>query len=266
MIIIGRIPALPGPSDGITRFVARRVDHPNQTGEHEIALDVRADTFRRQRAVEGRAVGDAQRAQCASRQFVVGRRIARAACSDSGRHASPTSSLRAPREQHVRSAFREQQRATFGVRVRVERAHQLAIGRERHFADTSETARQMVAASPAFCAATISAPSVGSPCTVHWPSLCCNEALFARSATASVRSSSVCRSPVMASPFAWRTSPTGAYPVPLIVTRPLAVTTSRTVISFLVNVPVLSEAMTDADPNVSTALRWRTIAFRRAMR
>jgi hypothetical protein len=48
--------------------------------------------------------------------------------------------------------------------------------------------------------------------------------------------------------------------------RPLAVTTTRTVISFLVSVPVLSEAMTVAEPSVSTAARWRTMAFRLAMR
>ena len=42
--------------------------------------------------------------------------------------------------------------------------------------------------------------------------------------------------------------------------RPLAVTTTRTVISLRVNVPVLSEAMTFADPNVSTEAKWRTIA------
>ena len=48
--------------------------------------------------------------------------------------------------------------------------------------------------------------------------------------------------------------------------RPLAVTTTRTVISFFVSVPVLSEAITLAEPSVSTAARWRTIALRRAMR
>ena len=58
----------------------------------------------------------------------------------------------------------------------------------------------------------------------------------------------------------------GAYPAPANVTRPLAVTTTRTVISFLVSVPVLSEAMTLAEPSVSTAARCRTIAFRRAIR
>jgi hypothetical protein len=48
--------------------------------------------------------------------------------------------------------------------------------------------------------------------------------------------------------------------------RPLAVTTARTVISFRVSVPVLSDAMTVAEPSVSTAARWRTMAFRLAMR
>ncbi len=50
------------------------------------------------------------------------------------------------------------------------------------------------------------------------------------------------------------------------MTRPLAVTTTRTVISFFVSVPVLSEAMTLAEPSVSTAARRRTMAWRRAMR
>src|SRR5207247_1250662 len=40
----------------------------------------------------------------------------------------------------------------------------------------------------------------------------------------------------------------------------------RTVISFFVSVPVLSEAMTFAEPSVSTAARWRTMAFLFAMR
>ena len=61
-------------------------------------------------------------------------------------------------------------------------------------------------------------------------------------------------------------SPSGAYPVPVRSTRPLAVTTVRTVISFLVSVPVLSEAITVAEPSVSTAGSLRTIAWRRAIR
>jgi len=54
--------------------------------------------------------------------------------------------------------------------------------------------------------------------------------------------------------------------VPSKRTLPLAVTTTRTVISFRVKVPVLSEAMTLAEPSVSTAERCRTMAFRRAAR
>ena len=54
--------------------------------------------------------------------------------------------------------------------------------------------------------------------------------------------------------------------MPLKLTCPLAVATTRTVISFFVKVPVLSEAITFAEPSVSTAARWRTIAFRFAIR
>ena len=54
--------------------------------------------------------------------------------------------------------------------------------------------------------------------------------------------------------------------MPSNVTRPLAVTTTRTVISFFVSVPVLSDAITLAEPSVSTAARCRTIALRLAMR
>ena len=43
-------------------------------------------------------------------------------------------------------------------------------------------------------------------------------------------------------------------------------TTTRTVISFFVSVPVLSDAITLAEPNVSTAARCRTMALRRAIR
>ena len=50
------------------------------------------------------------------------------------------------------------------------------------------------------------------------------------------------------------------------MTRPLAVTITRTVISFFVSVPVLSDAITVAEPSVSTAARCRTMAFRLAIR
>ena len=54
--------------------------------------------------------------------------------------------------------------------------------------------------------------------------------------------------------------------MPVTSARPRAVTTVRTVISFLVRVPVLSEAITVAEPKVSTAGSLRTMALRRAIR
>ncbi len=48
--------------------------------------------------------------------------------------------------------------------------------------------------------------------------------------------------------------------------RPDAVTSARTVISFCVSVPVLSLAITVAEPSVSTADSRRTMALRRAIR
>ena len=54
----------------------------------------------------------------------------------------------------------------------------------------------------------------------------------------------------MGPPPSGRISPVGSYPEPSNATRPLAVTTTRTVISFFVSVPVLSEAITLAEPSV----------------
>jgi len=54
--------------------------------------------------------------------------------------------------------------------------------------------------------------------------------------------------------------------MPPIWVRPADVQTARTVISFLVRVPVLSEQMTEAEPSVSTAGSLRIKAFRLTMR
>jgi hypothetical protein len=56
-----------------------------------------------------------------------------------------------------------------------------------------------------------------------------------------------------------KTIPCGVYPVPVKSTRPLAVITARTVISFCVRVPVLSVQITVVEPSVSTAESLRTI-------
>ena len=65
------------------------------------------------------------------------------------------------------------------------------------------------ARSPALRAATISAPSVGSPSTIQRPPSSRTLALFARSAAPSARSSSRRRGPSIAPPSSHRTSPSG---------------------------------------------------------
>ena len=63
-----------------------------------------------------------------------------------------------------------------------------------------------------------------------------------------------------------RNCPRGTYPAPVTRYRWLPVTISRTVISFRVKVPVLSEQITVTEPRVSTLGSLRTRALRRAMR
>ena len=119
---------------------------------------------------------------------------------------------------------------------------------------------------PTLRAATMRAPSVGSPCTSHRPSCSRMVALLTRSAAVRARRISRCTSPSTGPPPSVSSVPTGSYPVPPTCTLPLAVTMRRTVISLRVSVPVLSDAMTVADPSVSTAARCRTMARRVAMR
>ena len=66
-------------------------------------------------------------------------------------------------------------------------------------------------------------------------------------------------------PSRWN-SPSVAYPVPVTSKRSPSRTKARTVISFLVRVPVLSVQMTVVEPSVSTAGSRRTSARIRAMR
>ena len=71
---------------------------------------------------------------------------------------------RAAREQYVRRAFGEREQTFVPHGIAVNRAHQFAIGREGHFCEAGVEASS---SSPALRAATINAPSVGSPCTVQ---------------------------------------------------------------------------------------------------
>ena len=72
MIIIGRIPAGFRPRDGFSRLVARRIDHADESGEHEVAFDALVDVIVRQVLVGGEiSVRNAQRAQRPGGEFVV---------------------------------------------------------------------------------------------------------------------------------------------------------------------------------------------------
>ena len=125
-----------------------------------------------ERVVGEPADGDAERAQRLAGQRVVrvaGSRARRSAVS--GRASSPTSSCVQRAEQHVGRALGEDEHAVLALGVAMHGAHQLALGRERHLADARRTARRAPRRSrPALRAATSSAPSVGSPCTVQRPS------------------------------------------------------------------------------------------------
>ena len=112
-------------------------------------------------------------------------------------------------------------------------------------------------------AATTSAPSVGSPSTCGRPSRLTSRASDASTPAASrartLSGGSIARPASRISPFA-------SYPAPVTSRSRSSAKSCRTVISFRVNVPVLSEQMTDVLPSVSTMGRRRTSAFRLTMR
>ena len=116
----------------------------------------------------------------------------------------------AARQQHVRRALGEDDAASVLLGVAVHGAHQLALGRERHLARRAgDAASSASGRRPALRAATSSAPSVGSPWTIHRPSRSRIDALLARSAAASARSSSTRSAPSIAPPSS---APHGARP------------------------------------------------------
>ena len=152
--------------------------------------------------------------------------------------------------------------------VAMDRAHQLALGGERHLADARQPLVERVRTETRL-ARRDQQRALGRdrPARSTVRRARCTAALFARSATASARSSSTRSGPSIGAAAVAPDRPRRARtPSRRTCTRPLAVTTTRTVISFFVSVPVLSEAITLAEPSVSTAARCRTIALRRAMR
>ena len=173
---------------------------------------------------------------------------------------------RAAREQHVGRALGEHDASVLSPSVSpMDRAHQLALGRERHFADPRQALVERLRAEARLAGGNEQRPFRRIALHGPPPSRSCRTALFARSATARrarVRCAARRRSRRHPRAEPPRRRVAGA----LEVTRPLAVTTMRTVISFFVSVPVLSDAMTLAEPSVSTAARCRTMALRCAMR
>ncbi len=107
---------------------------------------------------------------------------------------------------------------------------------------------------------------MGSPSITQRPPCCRSAALFASWPAASASFTSASRAASATGFPPCSISPAGSYPVPLSSTRPLAVTTARTVISLRVRVPVLSEQMMVVEPSVSTEESRRTMTFRAAMR
>ena len=216
-----------------------------------------------------RAEGDAERAQRFAGQLLVrlpGSAARRSVAQGPGLLADQL--LRAAREQHVGSALGEDQQALRPLGVAVDRAHQLALGGERHLPHAREARCQRLRPPARPCGRRrSSAPSVGSPCTVQRrPAPAARRCWRGRRRPSARTSSSAQRARRSRRRRRVALRLRERSRCPPASTRPLAVTTSRTVISFLVNVPVLSDAMTSAEPSVSTAARCRTIAFRFAMR
>ena len=214
-----------------------------------------SDVLRSQRAVIGRPEGHPQGSQGAARKDVIGLEDLRPPRGGERPGFLARSSLVQRGEQHVGCALCEGQHAPVRVGVGMDRAHHPPVGRERDFADALEAPFESCGIEPGFSGRdqnrTFRRIALNEPASI----------LLLQDRIAGTMGDGE-----RALEFARRrrsigllpssdTSPTGAYPVPSNTARPLAVTTSRTVISFLVSVPVLSEAMTVADPSVSTALR-----------
>ena len=181
----------------------------------------------------------------------------------SGRVSSPTSSCRTARQQDVRRALGEGEQALLPLGIRVDRAHQLALGGERHLRHAHEARVERLVVQPGLPRRD-DQRALGR-IALHGPAAL---VLLEDGVVGPVGGGQRAHELDPQRARRWRRRrpaarrPRGSYPVPPKPTRPLAVTTARTVISFLVSVPVLSEAMTVAEPSVSTAARWRTMAFR----
>jgi hypothetical protein len=116
------------PRDRRPRFVARRIDHADETTEHEIPLDLVADLIGCDLRDGGHAERDAERAQGASRERIVG--LENLAGPIVGQRALLLTDelVCASGQQDVRRTLGEHLHAPVGFRIGVDGAHQLALG------------------------------------------------------------------------------------------------------------------------------------------
>ena len=141
-----------GAGDGTVRLVARRVDHPDQAGEHQVALDLFAEAGWCQRSVARGAKRDTKGAERAAGEQLVRRENFVTPAVGQRTPFFTDQFARAPCEQDIGSAFREQQHTPFALGVGVQRAHQLSLGRERHFADARKALLQSLTLEPGLSA------------------------------------------------------------------------------------------------------------------
>ncbi len=127
-----------GQRDSVLRFVARRVDHSDQPEEDEIVLDALVNLVAPERVLRQRSEGDTERSQRFSRQVFIATRNLRAAFGRERSRLFADKLLRAAHEQDIRRAFGQDEQAFLPLGVAVNRAHELALGGEGHFADADE--------------------------------------------------------------------------------------------------------------------------------
>ena len=134
------MPAASRARDGLLRFLARRIDHADQAQKDEFLLDALVNFVRCSNASDGSvARGNAQRAQrLAGELFVRLQNLARGAASVNGRLSSPTSSCEQRASSTSGAPLVKTSSSLLSLGIGVNRAHQLALGRERDFSDALE--------------------------------------------------------------------------------------------------------------------------------
>jgi hypothetical protein len=120
------------------RFGARRVDHADQPQEHEILLDLLVEILMPEVILRERAEGDAERPQGLLGEVVVGVQNGGPARGRERPRLLADEFMRAAPQQDVGRALGEGDPPLRSLGILVNRAHQLAFGRERDFRDALE--------------------------------------------------------------------------------------------------------------------------------